>query len=373
MFQYLFGSGGAIANLEKLVRSIAENFPDMHIVVLCSPESDLRQLERYPNVEFEIYGEEKSRVIWRFRLGLRGLRRAAKKHGVDLVWSVNTGALGPLHCPQILQINNAYQVYPASYSRYHPRGKFAVSILKILCRLTARQSSMVVCQTETIAQYGASSLGYAGEIRVIGKAVEALAINNVDAHGTRRTGKPFRFGYVAANYGHKNHRVILKAASKISECADFELHLTLTPEEITAIGGQCAERLLRKGQVVAHGWVSSSNLSEFYGRMDGCLMPSLLESLSSSHLEAMYFQIPQIVADRPYAHELCGDAAIYVDPEDPSAWAAAMVRLIEDADLRDNMVGEGRARFRSLPQSWEEVARQWKNALVDAVKSGQSK
>jgi hypothetical protein len=38
-------------------------------------------------------------------------------------------------------------------------------------------------------------------------------------------------------------------------------------------------------------------------------MPSKLESLSSSHLEAMSWSVPQVVSDLPFARETCGIAS----------------------------------------------------------------
>ncbi len=363
LFQCLYGSGGALANLGKLIESIAENFPDCRFVVLCSPESGFEKLAERPNIELERYGEERRRVMWRLLLGWRGLRDAARKHTPDVVWSINTGAFTPLPYPQILQINNAYQVYPLSMARYHPRGRFAVFILQFLCRLTARRASLLVCQTHTIADQARPRLGYRGEIKVIGKAV-GDTISQPDRNSSSNdASRPFRFGYVAAHYPHKNHRVLLDAAALLAEDLRFELHLTLTPSEIVEIGGRRAAELIERGVIMPHGWVATANLPGFYGMLDACVMPSVLESLSSSHLEAMCFRKPQIVADRPYAHELCGGAALYADPADPADWAAKMAGAANDPRLRHQLVREGSTRFEELPQSWADVAWEWHGVL----------
>ncbi len=50
------------------------------------------------------------------------------------------------------------------------------------------------------------------------------------------------------------------------------------------------------------------------------LNAKLSECLSSSHLEAFAYSKPQIVADVPYAHDLCKNAALYANPNDVNDW-----------------------------------------------------
>ncbi len=54
--------------------------------------------------------------------------------------------------------------------------------------------------------------------------------------------------------------------------------------------------------------------------------------------------------------EVGGDAALYVDPLEVGQIAAAMLRLIDDAALRERLAQLGHARARQF--SWEETALQ---------------
>ena len=96
-------------------------------------------------------------------------------------------------------------------------------------------------------------------------------------------------------------------------------------------------------------------------------MPSLLESLSSAHIEAMYWKRPQIVADLPYAHDLCGDSALYAPPHDSSAWLSQVERLLADAPLREELVTRGVERLSAFPESWEVMADGIRAVLATAV------
>ena len=48
--------------------------------------------------------------------------------------------------------------------------------------------------------------------------------------------------------------------------------------------------------------------------------------------------------------EVCGEAALLVDPQDGSAIAAALTQLIQDAALREKLISEGSRRVAQF--SW---------------------
>lgn len=372
LFQYIYGSGGALANLVQLVDSVASVAPDLDLVVVCSPGSALTSLGSRDNIAIEPYGDEAWKVLWRLHLGCVGLSAAVRKHQPDVVWSVNTGAFGSLPCPQVIQLNNPYHVYPLSMARYHPRGRMAVFILRQVFARSLRSSSALVCQTKVMADSAVRLFDYKGRVEIIGKAVGNDAYRqNEKCSTTGGAGNParFNFGYVATGYPHKNHIVLLEACRRLSgERQDFRLHLSLSREEIIALGGEAGGRLIEQGFVVPHGWLAPSSLPSFYRSLDACVMPSLTESLSSAHLEAMAFAIPQVNADLPYAHELCGDAALYADPSDAKEWADGMATLMDQPSLRKRLANAGAKRHAAMPQDWHEVARQWVQFLRSVVR-----
>jgi len=163
--------------------------------------------------------------------------------------------------------------------------------------------------------------------------------------------------YVATPTPHKNHLILIRAFEMLR--GRKEAHrLVLTIDEATAVqlGGESARQLIDAGLLVALGWINKSHLRSLYSNCDGCVMPSVLESLSSSHLEAMEWKVPQIVADLPYARDLCGEAAVYVNPYDAEQWVGAILSLSEDQALKKRLIEEGSKRMKQFPASWTECA-----------------
>jgi glycosyltransferase involved in cell wall biosynthesis len=50
----------------------------------------------------------------------------------------------------------------------------------------------------------------------------------------------------------------------------------------------------------------------------GCLLPSRTESFCHPAVEAMAVGCPLICADRPWARDICGDAAVFITADDPA-------------------------------------------------------
>ena len=85
-------------------------------------------------------------------------------------------------------------------------------------------------------------------------------------------------------------------------------------------------------------------------------MPSMLERVSPSHLEAFAYSKPQIVADVPYAQDLCKKAALYANPDDVDDWVKCVFKLIDNPDLCTELVQRGNEIFDQFPVSWDEIA-----------------
>jgi glycosyltransferase involved in cell wall biosynthesis len=95
---------------------------------------------------------------------------------------------------------------------------------------------------------------------------------------------------------------------------------------------------------VALGYLDESALAAAYGAADVLVFPSLVESAGLPLIEAMSLGLPVVAADRPYAHEICGDGALYFAPTDVDGLAARIVALLQDAELRGRLARQGRAR-----------------------------
>jgi glycosyltransferase involved in cell wall biosynthesis len=76
--------------------------------------------------------------------------------------------------------------------------------------------------------------------------------------------------------------------------------------------------------------------------------PSLDEGFGFSALEAMAAGVPVVAADAGSLPEVCGDAALLVDPVDAPAMASALARVVTDDELRATLIRRGHDRVESF-------------------------
>lgn len=56
-----------------------------------------------------------------------------------------------------------------------------------------------------------------------------------------------------------------------------------------------------------------------------------------------------------FAHEACGDAALYFDPWDTGSIRDSILRLMNDPEIAAELVEKGKARAEKKHRSWDEI------------------
>jgi glycosyltransferase involved in cell wall biosynthesis len=105
------------------------------------------------------------------------------------------------------------------------------------------------------------------------------------------------------------------------------------------------------------GYVYGSDLEELYSSALAFVLPSEVEGLSISLLEAMSFGLPVVVSDIPGNTEALGDppAGIVFALRDRGALAEALQRLRDDPDLRRRLGSAAADRVRAV-YDWDAIA-----------------
>ncbi len=93
--------------------------------------------------------------------------------------------------------------------------------------------------------------------------------------------------------------------------------------------------------------------------------PALHEGFGLTALEAMHAGVPVIAARSPGIAETCGEAALYVDPDDGEGLAHALARVAADPALRATLAAAGLQRAAGF--SWRTSARAHIEAYTLAV------
>ncbi len=112
------------------------------------------------------------------------------------------------------------------------------------------------------------------------------------------------------------------------------------------------------------GFVADEDLPALYRGARLFALTSLYEGFGLPVLEAMACGVPVVCSRTSSLPEVAGDAALLVDPRDSDELTEAMIRVLEEDELREEMVRRGLARAARF--TWERSARKLLR-LIDSV------
>lgn len=172
----------------------------------------------------------------------------------------------------------------------------------------------------------------------------------------RRHAVPDRYVlFPAITWPHKNHGVLLRAV-RMFNARHVPVGLVLTGSAgpaHEAVMRAVGEGLSKVTLFLDH--IPRKELACLYQDSVALVFPSLFEGFGLPILEAFHSSCPVICSATTSCPEIAGDAALYVDPSDPAAIAAALVRLEESRDLRESLIARGHERASKF--SWDEAGR----------------
>lgn len=182
------------------------------------------------------------------------------------------------------------------------------------------------------------------------------------------TNNTFNLLYVSAYYEHKNFEIIPKVITILKERnIESTFILTLPNDKFEKLFGE----LSNPEYLINEGPTNPQEITGIYQNADAIFMPSMLETFSANYPEAMKMELPIICSDYDFSRNICGDAALYFDAENPVDIANKIVELIENKELQKQLTETGKSRLQELetPESRAEKLLQLLNETTQ-MKNG---
>jgi alpha-1,3-rhamnosyl/mannosyltransferase len=207
----------------------------------------------------------------------------------------------------------------------------------------------------------------------LGLPAKKITVNPWAPDGNvRRVTEPYELDRVRRKYGlppdesyvlgfgaddpRKNTGRILEAWASMPRALREKHSLLLVGIKEPALSrfrGQ-ARTLFDRDRVLLHGFAAEADLPALLSGSTALCYPSLTEGFGLPILDAFVCETPVLTSDATSLPEVAGDAAVLVDPKQPTSIRDGLVRLLEDEGLRRELVARGRERLQHY--TWERCA-----------------
>lgn len=273
-------------------------------------------------------------------------------------------------CPLVVSIHDVIMEEDASFAG----GWHRQAGLKMVTGAMVRRAAAVTAPTQATLAGIRSVYPRARGLTLVPNGVDASVYTAADAAAVARArrayGLPDRFVLaVGAHRPHKNFPVLVRALAALP--ADLSLvvvgqadpRFRGLPEDLAALaaGIGVAPRVLLVPEV------ADDLLPAVYRAATLVAFPSVAEGYGLPALEALAAGVPLLVSDIPVLAEVCGDAAVRVPPDDPAAWAAAIIALLADPAGARQRVQAGAAT--AAQADWQRGGRALRRLLLSVATS----
>ena len=231
---------------------------------------------------------------------------------------------------------------------------------------SCKSADCVICQSSVMKDWltNAFRLDLA-RVAAIYTAPRPLGPSNISESLRKKglqEGDSYRLLYVGSDYPYKKIDTAIKALELIRRrFPATELTLTLPKNHhCSSLSG-----------INCVGYLNDDRLAQAYLDADILVLPSLVETVGLPTLEAMSLGIPVLVADRPYAHDICENAALFFDPFSPEDFAEKAIQLLTDQNLRKTLIERGYTLIEK--RRAEKPYQKMVDILVDVATSSRTK
>lgn len=166
-----------------------------------------------------------------------------------------------------------------------------------------------------------------------------------------------RLLYLSGPHENKRHHLWPEIISELKSIGvDVTLVVTL-PD-----GGflNSLEKLFKERNVGEHlvnlGVIEAKDVASLISVVDGLVNTALLESFSNNFVEAWEMNKPLVVTKSDWSKGACGDAALYIQPQDKIQSARSIKQLFLDDKSIAHITKSGKDKLSTLPSRSERFA-----------------
>jgi glycosyltransferase involved in cell wall biosynthesis len=147
------------------------------------------------------------------------------------------------------------------------------------------------------------------------------------------------------------------------------LILTGTPKYFSTALRNLIRNGKEQGIIEEAGYVDEPTLADLYVRALALVYPSKFEGFGLPPIEAMTVGCPVVTTRHTSLPEVCGDAVLYIEPDDHAEFGNTLVAVEQNADLREDLRARGYQQSKTF--SWDQAATVFLDAVSRTVRERQ--
>lgn len=260
--------------------------------------------------------------------------------------------------PQVIIVND---LIPLIYPEY-----FKTSILyRFPFKIAAKNAKVIVAISENTKKDIMRLYNIPAE-KVFVVHIGYAKTDNILENNTQNPYGEYILNVPSNHYPHKNLLGLIEAYHRISLFSSHKLIIVgkTSPRFSNQIVAKIAQLGLSKRIMMLNN-LTDEELAKIYQNADLFVYPSLYEGFGMPPLEAMSYGVPVIASSAASIPEACGDAAYYINPYCTDSLVDAIIKVLTDGKLRQELVGKGLERIKLF--SWRKTAEGILHACQAAV------
>lgn len=295
------------------------------------------------------------------------VRKIEKEVQPDVIFTVFGPSYHKSHYTKIVGFALGQILYPSS--PYFKKSSFIEFVqVKLISKLKSlffqKNSDVLIYETNDANLIYSRINNYKIKGYTVSNTVNNVFFNSDNWEEISIEKSSFDVLYLCANYPHKNISIIPKVIDEIlndGRLTDFRFHLSVSKSELKF------EDKYDK-YINYLGKVEIKEIPLLFKEMDILFMPTLLETFSTTYLEAMVSKKPIVTSNLGFAKDICGDAALFIDPLDAKESAMKISSLYFNKVLYNDLVQKGTENLKRFGTSMDrtkkylEILKKYANA-----------
>ena len=312
-----------------------------------------RYLQEYSINQHEIIFRENNSPIYSFREQIAGSINNLKKNKNDVFYYPH------YNLPYLIQENSVFTIHDFTqfkFPEYFGTNKVKIARL-ILNNAVKKSKKIIVVSKSTAEDFYSYFPGHIDKVEIIYNAVskDFRPLSDEEKELFIEKYKPGKYiMFVGNNKPHKNIAGLVKSFADIKkEFADFKLLIISKDFKLEDISIE--EKI--KDDITIIDSVSDDELVYYYNCASILVLPSFYEGFGLPVIEAMACGCPVVASNVSSMPELCGEAAILIDPYDADSITGGISSLLGNKGLRERFINKGYEQVKSF--KWEITARNY--------------